>query len=145
MVELMVVVAIVGILALIASPTFTLVQRTRADLQARSVRSQLLKARGTARSTLRCVEVMVSPPRTIATTVYEDCGPPLADAQTPETVTYGDLISFGKWSTGETTLVFDSTGGFEADGPVTLEIDSIHEQSWTTTLYPAFGAIRHAQ
>ena len=71
MLELMVVVAIIMVLALLAGPTLSLVQRTRADLEARAVRNQLLQARSLARSTLRCVEVLVSPPRTIATTVYD--------------------------------------------------------------------------
>ena len=143
MLELMVVLAIVLLLTLLAGPTLDLVQRTRADLEARAVRNQLLQARSMARSTLRCVEVLVSPPRTIATTVYDDCGPPLAEAETPVTVTYADLITLSKWSTGESTLVFDSTGGFEADGPVLLKVRSDYDQSYTYQLFPAYGAMRH--
>ena len=142
MIELALVLAIFTILIVLAMPALTLVQSTRADTQSREVREMLVNARNLSRTTLRCVEVVVTPPRTLEYTAYETCSPSLASPDTTVSRVYGDFITLHPFSSGSTSLVFNTAGGTTESAPVTIEVANDYRPSILYTIYPALGAVR---
>ena len=142
LIELSLVLAIFTILVMLAMPALTLIQSTRADTQSREVREMLVNARNLSRTTIRCVEVVVTPPHTLSYTAYETCSPSLASPDTTVTREYGEFITLHPFSSGNLSLVFNTEGGTTESAPVTIEVANDYRASVVYTIYPALGAVR---
>lgn len=165
LVELMVVVAIIGILAAIAAPSASeMLQRQRVMDDVQKVVAGLQNARNFARTRLRCVEVVVSPKEIVVTpyaagpsvsdnpcalvSAEDDSGDVITDQSFKIEVKHVTLGSFSAPDLGgnlwfdRRAATFDHTDGKSLFSPAELTMTAASGGPFTVRVYPATGAVR---
>ena len=138
LIEMMVTIAIAGVLAALATAGYAkAIDQEKVKTEAVAVRSALLEARNTARTTLNCVRVDVAAQSITITQILSCTGLDIDGLGTPAgtdaattTYTFAPKITLQPLSgaaTGSTFFFFNPKGGLPYETPVILDVKSTAE------------------
>jgi len=140
LIEVIILIAILGSIMKMASFSLANVFNNKSAYEeAEILLGALYYSRVEAQTIDGCATVSATA-NSITTTVYLDCGPPLAKQKSTETFNFTKLV-ITPFSTGD-PLTFLSNGGTSEALPSELVINDIKGNAYKYVIYPAIGSIR---